>query len=99
MALNQAYNNKKGLELPGLGVPQIMVQEQQEKSKNRASKCVLHGDKCDGEYVAHAYRTQHAATGAGFREKVSFVEGEVGGRVMVDWERLVREEKERGMRR
>lgn len=99
MALNQAYNNKKGLELPGLGVPQIMVQEQQEKSKNRASKCVLHGDKCDGEYVAHAYRTQHATTGAGFREKVPFVEGEVGGRVMVDWERLLREEKERGMRR
>ncbi|KAH7400714.1 hypothetical protein DE146DRAFT_781331, partial [Phaeosphaeria sp. MPI-PUGE-AT-0046c] len=77
MALNQAYNAKK---------------EEQDMQKSRVGKCVLHGEGCDGEYTAYTWRTQHARNTTGFRELVPVVQGE-GGRLMVDWEKVLQEEK------
>lgn len=91
-ALNQAYNAKKEV-VPMIEMPQITVQdEQQENGKSRVCKCVLHGEGCDGKYVAHTWRTQHASKTTGFRELVPFVQGE-GSRIIVDWEKVLLEEK------
>lgn len=56
----------------------------------QATKCALHGEDCDGVYVAETWRTQRARETVGMREVVPMVRGE-GGREMVDWMGLVGE--------
>jgi hypothetical protein len=77
MALNQAYNASKA-------VPSPIVSA-------RTLKCSIHGQGCDGVSVAETWKTQHAMQTNGFRELYPVIHG-VGGRFMVDWMKLVKEE-------
>jgi hypothetical protein len=83
MALNQAYNAANPVSSP-----------KEEAVSTRMPKCALHGEGCDGVAVSETWRTQHAKETMGFKDLYPVVEG-AGGRVMVDWQKLVREEKER----
>ncbi|KAF2645163.1 hypothetical protein P280DRAFT_466393 [Massarina eburnea CBS 473.64] len=56
-------------------------------------KCPLHGDGCDGVTTTGLHRTERAIRGRGFKEV--YPEIVEGGRVFVDWKKLLEEEKER----
>jgi len=57
----------------------------------RVPKCALHGEDCDGVSVAGTWKTKLAQETTGFREVYPMLAG-AGGRVMVDWMGLLREE-------
>ncbi|KAH8732553.1 hypothetical protein GQ44DRAFT_821812 [Phaeosphaeriaceae sp. PMI808] len=86
MALNQAYNAANAAVLGGgLG----------EEGGNAPGRgCVLHGEECDGVTVSGTWRSQRARETSGFMDLYPVVEGD-GGRRMVDWFKLLREEQEK----
>ena len=59
-------------------------------------KCPLHGGACDGVSVAEPHLTEQCRLRRGFRDLYPVLRQ--GGRTMVDWERVMREEKSK-MRR
>jgi hypothetical protein len=79
MALNHAYNAANPA--PGGG-----------GAAKPAPKCALHGGDCDGVSTSMTWKTQHAKETTGFRDLYPVVRG-VDGREMVDWERLMMEER------
>jgi hypothetical protein len=58
------------------------------------ARCPLHSESCNGQDVVHEHMTQRARNGAGFKDLFPTIECE-GGRVMVDWKKLMNEEVER----
>ncbi|KAF1920942.1 hypothetical protein BDU57DRAFT_534663 [Ampelomyces quisqualis] len=61
-------------------------------STARPAKCPLHGEDCDGVSTTETWRTQHARNTNGLRENYPVILGD-GDRVMVDWKRILQEEK------
>ena len=57
----------------------------------RLTKCALHGEMCDGEAVANLHLTEDARWGRGFKDCYPVVEG--GGRIMIDWYKIMSEER------
>ncbi|KZM21960.1 uncharacterized protein EKO05_0005068 [Ascochyta rabiei] len=57
----------------------------------RVAPCAIDGEECGGVATAESWLTERARCGKGFVEKLPMVEG--GGRMMVDWMRLLVEEK------
>ncbi|KAF2133405.1 hypothetical protein P153DRAFT_363602 [Dothidotthia symphoricarpi CBS 119687] len=55
-------------------------------------KCPLHGEECDGVTVTGTWQTQAAIEGRGFADLYPVIVG-AGGRRMVDWEGLLRQER------
>lgn len=60
----------------------------------RAPKCAIHREECDGVTVTETWKTERAQQTSGFREVYPMIEGD-GARVMVDWAHLLRVEQER----
>ncbi|KAF2828488.1 hypothetical protein CC86DRAFT_437790 [Ophiobolus disseminans] len=89
MLLNQAHNAAK--QEPGLGSQGVV--------KARVPKCCVHGEGCDGVSVSGTWKTRLAEQTGGFSEEYAVVHG-AGGRRMVDWYGLLKEELEgvEGMR-
>jgi hypothetical protein len=87
MALNQAYNAANPVSLSASPVLQ------EEEISVRMPKCALHGEGCDGVAVSETWKTQHAKETMGFKDLYPVVQG-AGDRVMIDWQKLMREEKE-----
>lgn len=85
MALNQAHNAAKMLEKPQGSAAVVDA---------RVAKCPIHSEECDGVTVTETWRTRHAQEKMGFAEPVPVMKGEGEERAMVDWARLLREEKE-----
>ncbi|KAF1999677.1 hypothetical protein P154DRAFT_216778 [Amniculicola lignicola CBS 123094] len=56
-------------------------------------KCVIHGEDCDGETVTHEHVTLQVGNSRGFRELYPSIEA--GGRKMVDWAKILQEEKQK----
>jgi hypothetical protein len=55
-------------------------------------RCAIHGGECDGVSVSTTWKTQQARETTGFKDLYPLVRG-VDGREMVDWERLLMEER------
>jgi hypothetical protein len=58
----------------------------------RTPKCALHGEECDGVTVTETWKTQRARETTGFKDLYPVVSG-AGDRVMVDWMKLLAEER------
>lgn len=63
----------------------------EEAAKGAIPKCMIHGENCDGETVTHPHLTEQVRKGIGFRDLYPTIEA--GGRTMVDWARLLEEER------
>jgi hypothetical protein len=61
-------------------------------------KCPIHGEDCDGETVENPHLTEQAMRGRGFVEN-DYPRFEANGRVMVDWNQLLKEEQNSRTRR
>ena len=109
-ALNEAYNAANPSSTPRLVFPFSFVppiEHTGTENDNTTSatttdaqkitfvaRCPLHSESCNGQDVVHEHMTQRARNGAGFKDLFPTVECE-GGRVMVDWKKLMNEEVER----
>lgn len=60
----------------------------------RTAPCAIHGEECDGVSTERMWKTEETKRSRGFMEEVPMVDA--GGRVMVDWARLLEEAKAGG---
>ncbi|KAF2727430.1 hypothetical protein EJ04DRAFT_557404 [Polyplosphaeria fusca] len=82
--------NSKGKKKSGVAPPKITISA--DGQTRVLKKCALHGEECDGETVTNLHLTEATRRGIGFKEAYPVIEKK--GRVMVDWEDLVRQERE-----
>ncbi|RYN42144.1 hypothetical protein AA0112_g2014 [Alternaria arborescens] len=109
-ALNEAYNAANPSSTPRLVFPFSFIPPtghtgtENDNTTSAATtdaqkitfvaRCPLHSESCNGQDVVHEHMTQRARNGAGFKDLFPTIECE-GGRVMVDWKKLMNEEVER----
>ncbi|KAF2787432.1 hypothetical protein K505DRAFT_396698 [Melanomma pulvis-pyrius CBS 109.77] len=105
IALNEAYNQQKLLNgckeaekqsdryVFGSTDSKICIGTLENGQVDRVTKCAIHGEECDGKTVTNLHQTEKARRAMGFKDLYPVVESE--GRVMVDWNRIVCEEKKR----
>jgi hypothetical protein len=109
-ALNEAYNAANPSSTPRLVFPFSFVPPTRHtgtENDNTTSatttdaqkitfvaRCPLHSESCNGQDVVHEHMTQRASNGAGFKDLFPTIECE-GGKVMVDWKKLMNEEVEK----
>ncbi|KAI8937227.1 hypothetical protein NX059_006436 [Plenodomus lindquistii] len=94
LALNTAYNARRAtptIEEP-TGIQGLTLQGTTEQATNTFKrKCTLHGEDCDGETVTHLHHTEQCRRDRGFAEAYPMIT--VGGRTMIDWAKIMSEEK------
>jgi hypothetical protein len=76
--------------------PEHTIADQYDKSfgeepHGKVTKCMVHGDECDGVSVGHLHLTETARQGCGFQEKYPTIRN--GGREILDWFRIMNEER------
>jgi hypothetical protein len=57
----------------------------------KVTKCALHGEECDGVSAGHLHLTEATRQGRGFQQSYRMIHR--GGREMVDWVRIMNEER------